>query len=469
MKITPLPGALKEEIEEKAARLRKEIDEAPSAPPAGGQTYYIRADGDDSADGTTPASAWKTADAPEKRGVRAGSAVLFRRGDIFRGGFLALPGVRYSSYGEGEKPVIAASPFDGAKTGSWTEVCPSVWRFSEKMKDDCGGIVFDGGAAHGLKKVVNRESGEPLDSVTREPFRGYFDLNGDLSFWHDLGGEAIRSEDGGYVYLRSETGDPARRFREIEFLPRVHGIRIGGDNVTIDGLAVMYCGAHGIAAGTVKGLTVRNSVFGWIGGGLQYYKNGRPVRFGNGVEIYGGCIDYTVERCRVFQCYDAGLTFQYSSGGADPILMDGVIFRENLIEDCVYSIEYFLGKPDGDGVNRVMRNIELSGNIMRRAGYGWGIQRPDKMTPAHIKSWDHFNRTDGEFRIEHNVFDRARHMMLHVSAGREEWLPIIRNNTYIQYGGADLGRIGPLPTSMTAFDENGTLPGCMKDETLYSV
>ena len=32
----------------------------------------------------------------------------------------------------------------------------------------------------------------------------------------------------------------------------------------------MYCGAHGIAAGTVNGLHVRNSVFGWIGGGLNF-------------------------------------------------------------------------------------------------------------------------------------------------------------------------------------------------------
>ena len=467
MLIRPLPDEISARIEENAARLREEIDRAPSVP-ARERTYYVRADGDDTADGETPGTAWRTAGAAERHGVRAGSLVLFRRGDLFRGGFRALPGVTYSSWGEGEKPRITASPFDGAKTGSWTEVCPSVWRFSEKLKDDCGGIVFDGGRAHGYKKVVNWESGEPVDSVTREPFRGYFDLTGDLSFWHDLGRESVRSEDGGFVYLRSESGNPARRFREIEFLPRVHGITVGGDNVTVDGLAVLYCGAHGIAAGTVNGLCVRNSVFGWIGGSLQYYRGGRPVRFGNGVEIYGGCGDYTVERCRVFQCYDAGLTFQYSSGGREPILMDGVSFRDNLIEDCVYSVEYFLGKPEGDDVRRVMRRIAIRGNIMRRAGYGWGIQRPDKTTPAHIKSWDHENRCGGDFLIENNVFDRARHMMLHVSAGREEWLPAFRNNILIQYRGAHLGRIGPIPTAMSAYGEDG-IPALLRGETLYSV
>ncbi|MCR4905951.1 MAG: right-handed parallel beta-helix repeat-containing protein [Clostridiales bacterium] len=467
MRIHQLSDEVSARIEERAAVLRDEIGRAPSVS-ARGETYYISADGDDTKDGKTPRTAWRTAKRAEQQGPAAGSLVLFRRGDIFRGGFRALPGVTYSSYGEGDKPLITASPFDGAKTGTWTEVCPSVWRYSEKLKDDCGGIVFDGGTAHGLKKVVNWESGAPVDSVTREPFRGYFDLTGDLSFWHDLGREAIRSEDGGFVYLRSESGDPARRFRRIEFLPRVHGITVGGDNVTVDGLSVMYCGAHGIAAGTVKGLTVRNSVFGWIGGGLQYYRNGRPVRFGNGVEIYGGCADYTVERCHVFQCYDAGLTFQYSSGGRDEILMDGVSFRENLIEDCVYSVEYFLGRPDGEDVSRIMRRIAIEGNVMRRAGYGWGIQRPDKTTPAHIKSWDHENRCGGDFLIGNNVFDRARHMMLHVSAGREEWLPAFRDNTYIQYRGADLGRTGPLPTSMSAYEEDA-LPAMLGEETFYCV
>ena len=117
MLITPLPDGISARIEEQAARLREEIEHSPSVP-AREKTYYIRADGDDCADGRTPATAWKTAREPERRGLSAGSLVLFRRGDLFRGGFRALPGVTYSSYGEGAKPRITASPFDGAKTGA---------------------------------------------------------------------------------------------------------------------------------------------------------------------------------------------------------------------------------------------------------------------------------------------------------------------------------------------------------------
>ena len=116
-----------------------------------------------------------------------------------------------------------------------------------------------------------------------------------------------------------------------------------------------------------------------------------------------------------------------------------------------------------------MRGIEISGNIMRRAGYGWGIQRPDKTTPAHIKSWDHENCRSGDFVIENNVLDRARHMMLHVSAAREEWLPEFRNNEYVQYRDANFGRIGPVPTSMSVYKEEEDIPSILSKETYYCV
>ena len=468
MKIMELTVREAEAVRARADELRREIDAAED-PVRSGPAVYLSADGDDGCDGRTPDTAWKNLDRLKKASIAPGTSVLFRRGDIWRGSVEAQASVTYGAYGSGEKPRLYGSPFDGAKTGSWTEVCPHVWRYSEKMEDDCGGIVFDGGPLHGRKVTVSTDGPVPVDTVTREPFRGYFDLTGDLSFWHDLGKDAIRREGGGTLYLRSETGNPAERFGEIEFMPRVHGISVHCDNVTVDNLCLMYYGAHGIAAGTVNGLHVTNTVLGWIGGGLQYVRNGRPVRFGNGVEIYGGCRDYRVERCHVFQCYDAGLTFQYSSGGGEDILMDGVTFRDCLIEDCSYSVEYFLGKADRGDADRQMKNILISGCVMRGAGCGWGVQRPDRLTPAHLKAWDHFNRRTGEFVAENNIFDRSRHMMLHVAAEREEWLPLFRNNLFVQYPGADLGRIGPIPTAMLPYAEDAVPERLAENNAFRSV
>ena len=445
-------SAITPDIEQKAEDLRYKIESAENTQPAG-EVFYLSADGDDSNNGRSLRTPWKSLNALKTHRFKPASTVLFRRGDIWRGSFEAQPGVTYGAYGIGKKPCLCGSPFDGAKSGTWTEVCPDIWRFSERIPDDCGGIVFDGGTCAARKYVLNYEGPVPVENVTKEPFRGYFDLTGDLSFWHDLEPGAVHSDDRGTIYLRSEHGNPAERFREIEFLPRRHGISVSCDNVTIDNLSVMYCGAHGIGAGTVNGLCVKNSVFGWIGGSLQYVKDGRPVRFGNGVEIYGGCRNYTVENCHVYQCYDAGITFQFSSGGQQDILMDGIRFSGNLIEKCSYSVEYFLGAPETPAADRQMRDILISGCIMRQAGYGWGIQRPDRQTPAHIKAWDHFNRRTGPFLIENNIMDQSRYMILHIGVSDEAWLPDFRGNTIRQYRGASFGRIGQHPTAMLEYND----------------
>ena len=243
------------ETDRRADTLKRTIYEAED-PVRSGPVYYIRSDGDDSRDGTSPDTAWRTLDALNRVRLAPGSSVLFRRGDLWRGSLTAQAGVTYGAYGTGEKPRLYGSPYDGAKDGFWTEVCPRVWRYSERLKDDCGGMVFDGGRSHGLKVTLRTDGDGPRDNVTGEPFRGYFDLTGDLHFWHDLGGNVIRNEEGGWLYLRSESGSPAERFREIEFLPRVHGIAVQGGGVSVDNLRLMYYGAHGIAAGTVDGLRV---------------------------------------------------------------------------------------------------------------------------------------------------------------------------------------------------------------------
>ena len=135
--------------------------------------------------------------------------------------------------------------------------------------------------------------------------------------------------------------------------------------------------------------------------------------------------------------------------------MDGVAFCDNLIEDCTYSVEYFLGKAERADADRQMKNILISGCVMRRAGYGWGIQRPDRETLAHLKSWDHGNRRSGPFTVEDNIFDRSRHMMLHTAAEKAQWLPVLQKNEFIQYEGASFGRFGAAPTAMRKYEDAG--------------
>ena len=69
-----------------------------------GTTYYVSNDGCDENSGTSPECAWQTLAHVSSAKLSRGDAVLFRRGDIFRGSVRAQSGVTYAAYGTGEKP-----------------------------------------------------------------------------------------------------------------------------------------------------------------------------------------------------------------------------------------------------------------------------------------------------------------------------------------------------------------------------
>jgi hypothetical protein len=208
---------------------------------------------------------------------------------------------------------------------------------------------------------------------------------------------------------------------------------------------------HGISAGgeRVRGLHVTGCELGWIGGCIQNYlgtdpnypegRRGSVTRYGNAIEIYGGCDDYLVENCYVYECYDAGLTHQVTTFDYTRE-MTGVVYKNNLIENCVYGIEYFLEIRNGvEG--SYMSGITMEGNLIRHSGEGWGQQRHNTHTPAHIKGWSYENIAK-DFVIRNNIFDRAGRRSIHLVAERQEYCPRMEGNTYVQYEGGALGKYG---------------------------
>ena len=93
-----------------------------------------------------------------------------RGGGTFRGGFRAREGITYAAYGNGPKPRIIGSPYDGAKTGDWTEVYPHVYRYSLKLHEDCGLLVFDDGKQHGRKITLHYGKRPVVDYITGNIF-----------------------------------------------------------------------------------------------------------------------------------------------------------------------------------------------------------------------------------------------------------------------------------------------------------
>ena len=172
------------------------------------------------------------------------------------------------------------------------------------------------------------------------------------------------------VFLRA-SANPATLHRGIELALRRHIIDEGGcAYVTYENLDLRYGAAHGIGGGSTRHITVRDCDISFIGGGLQMRReDGKPVRFGNGVEFWSGAHDNLVEGCRIWEVYDAALTNQ----GSGTNVQENITYRRNIIWNSEYSFEYWNREAAS-----VTRNIRFEHNTCVDAGYGWGHrERPD--------------------------------------------------------------------------------------------
>ncbi len=470
--------ALFSEVDGKASALKDKIMNSENLEiPDNAVVYYVSPSGDDSADGRSPETAWKTLSKVNSLDYPGKAYVLFERGGIWRGQISAKPNKVYSAYGEGAKPALYGGPSDGAVPEKWTlmEGTDNIWIYKDHMIDS-GTLVFNGGEQVAYKEIPSYVDGK---FVTRADNTVEFDivkaLDVDLDFFHKA--DSVLTNNAyptsgtatGEIYLRCDAGNPGEVFDSIEFVPRRNGFAIAGDDVTIDNFTIKYIGAHGIGSGTRKNLVVTNCEIGWIGGGIQSYAangdtNQRATRFGNGVEIYGGCDNFIVDSCYVYQCYDAGLTHQYKSEKA--VKQENVTYSNNLVENCVYSIEYFLNEFEDPAQS--MYNIKMHDNILRFAGFGWGNQRPDKGSQAHIKGWDHDNPAKG-FDIYNNIFDRSSNWILHIGYKLPESEPRVYGNTFIQYRDGLLGRYGLIPTKVIPYSAAMLADGRLLENKFYFV
>ena len=414
--------------------------------PSGATVYYVSNSGNDSNDGKTPATAWKTLNKVNSARLAVGSYVCFERGGIFRGKLTAKAGVTYTAYGTGDKPKLYGSPENGADPTKWKKSDKeNIWYYegSHNWKD-VGTLVFNDGESCAIKAIREwKENGDVYNWTTGTPFNnGYKDLNQDLHFYHDQAGTK-------YLYLYSEE-NPGNRFDSIEFNVGSSLISVDVNDVTIDNLCLKYTGVHGVGAGTVNNLTVQNCEFGWIGGSVQGIIQGRTyeTRLGNAVEIYGGCENYTVQNNYIYQIYDAGITHQYSGVGDKVYNHTNVLYLNNVIENCVYSIEYFVSGCEPSNPS-VMTNFRIEGNHMWYASRGFCEQRPpaDRTWGAHIKGRCSRtgNRATG-YVIKDNIFVDGKDRLLQITSNLyntdgSDSMPTFTGNIFVEEFGRKLGQV----------------------------
>ena len=385
---------------------RISVINAPDTVKPNGETRYISYKGNDDNDGKTPATAWATA---KPLVVEDCNTVLFERGGIYRGLLKIKSDTSYGAYGSGPKPVFYTGAKNYADKTLWKQTpVKNIWEVRVGSVTDIGNVIFDNGKKIGMKVL-----------------KTYKNLKEDYQFYHH--------SDNGVLYLYLSEGNPGELFNSIE-IAYGHGIQSGGTpkNIVIENLCVKYAGLHGISfRKDADNIIVRGCEIGYIGGSMSEYG-----RLGNGIEFVNSYSNCTVENCWIYQCYDAGVTFQNPSG--TKLVENNMVFTDNLIEYCLYNVEIYTSETNG-----LITNSYIANNILRFAGYGWG-------THNRIGSTDivasHFNIYKGNgsgvqgsqnFIVENNIFDTSIYSLVAVGFpnNAEGKGPTVRNNTYIQRGG----------------------------------
>ncbi|MBR5307951.1 MAG: S-layer homology domain-containing protein [Clostridia bacterium] len=388
-----------------------------------GKVYYVSSSEGTTSGGSSPENPRLITKLSEvaNLGAANGDVVLFKRGDLFRGQMSAVAGVTYSAYGEGPKPMFYRSEKNHSGAGNWelyhedTTTGVKVWKTTYTVTNDVGAIMINDGEIVGLKEIPSYLSGvyyvRGKESETKFDMITEFDRN--YEFFHNVNGAVTGS---GYVYFRCDEGNPGELFESIEMNQRGNLISAKNNN-TFDNLCLKYFGSHGIGAGTTSNLTVTNCEIGWGGGSMQHFNTtGTVTRYGNGVEIYGGLVNFTIDNCYVYEIYDAGITHQISKTSHGNYYMENVVYSNNVLCDSTYNIEYFMSNDENSETSeRFMENVLFEGNLLRRAGYGWGQQRPDNL-PASVKGWTHNNYAINT-TLKNNIIDRCYNYL-----GKESYL-----------------------------------------------
>ena len=425
---------------------------------SGATVYYVSNSGSDSNSGTSPSAPWATLD---KVNTISGSSsretfVLFERGGLWRGQLKAKSYVTYSAYGTGDKPMLYASPFDGASgsyADDWTQHSTNIWKFQNDAfiteegvqygdpMGDIGTLIFNHGEACAIK----------IDDYGLSTINVNSMLDSDLEFYHDYTTGTV------YVYSAQ---NPATRFDSIEFNVGKHIIDASSTNVTIDNLCVKYTGAHGIRSGSVNGFTIQNCEIGWIGGSIHAMDDDSYTRYGNGVEVWGAnCVNFTVCGNYIYQIYDAGITQQYTPGtiGSD-VSNENILYSGNVLEYCNYSIEYWMYSTQNN--DSEILNFVIEDNYMWYAGRGLCEQRPDKTNACHINGW----RTEGRNRaknyvIRNNVMIDSYNYIFGIystaiNSDGEYSMPTLNNNIILARSDTKLGVLAQGEIGDTSWPQN---------------
>ena len=437
-----------------------------------GQAYYVSSSmGNDGNTGTSPDSPWQSTVPLSNVELQPGDAVFFKRGDIWREMLFSTPGVTYSAYGEGPKPVFTASQEEGADPGKWElyyqgDDGRQIWKFIYDLYM-IGGIYLNGpdleaGRVYGYwvgdkyveldydydpAIIPDNSSGWTLQ--VGDELRPETSLD-DLEFccMPDLSGreypiDLLSDTTLGPLYMRCDAGNPGEVYDSIEFCGYYWSIAVTSDCV-FDNLAVHYWSLFAFWGHSERdrNVIIQNCEVAYGRQNVIGFNQPEIDRAGAYVTIdaiYGVAQDAVIRNNYVHDIDGTGITFESYDGrpeGGEDGPLTGISFTctGNLIERCGACIQLNDGNDWYD-----FDKITISDNIAADAGYNYGtksmgVNSFSPFADLSLGVWGPFLAEDLE--VSHNVFIRSRRYVAlfgYESVYQTDKDVSIHDNVYIQY------------------------------------
>lgn len=277
--------------------------------------------------------------------------------------------VTYSAFGTGANPILNYA-LDCSFSGNWTQESTNKWKYFSTQAYDAGNVIYNNSTLCGVKKW-NKYA---------------LQTQGDY-YWDKATN---------YLYIYS-TSNPGTYYSKIESLMNRTIVEFSNKNyITFENLTVTKGGRLGFNGTASTNITIRNCDISWIGAGCQLASD--SIRVGNAIQFYSAASDILVENCRIWEIYDTGITNQSYD---DATVFRNIVYRNNLIWNCEYSIEIYSRETNSTVANTVVEN-----NTCVNAGSSWAHnQRPVKngyhlrlaLTPVATTN----------FIIKNNIFDTS--------------------------------------------------------------
>ncbi|PNI09518.1 hypothetical protein CXX84_04500 [Arthrobacter sp. AFG7.2] len=360
---------------------------------ATGTTRYVSVLGSDSNPGTE-ASPWRSL-----RRIRAalgsgelgrGDSVLLKRGETFFG-TLYEPSLQGSkgvftlgAYGTGPRPNVAGYKIS---KDAWSRHTHHIWKLditanSGQYTGNTAATSTNAGFLKVAGLIRGRKCPRPAELANQ------WDFCNDATFVYVL--SSFNPGDGVAIAIREDGLRPA-------------------SNSLVEGIHIEGHGGHGIATGGSRDIHIRDCFLENLGGSRL---NPDGTRYGNGIEVWIGASDITIENNTIRECYDAAYTMQ-GTATADARSWTDIHFRHNHVENCNQSFEMWSAGQASKDSGHI--RCTFSDNVCLDAGYSWAATiRPDTAGKgAHVMTYETALPMDVE--VTGNQFIGARDSYLHNS------------------------------------------------------